>query len=71
MNLAWPRGRYNGQRIVGVSFKITCDITYWIWLPKFIRYSGGLHWLCFRTFTHLEYDQVREMRKEQSREQQD
>jgi hypothetical protein len=29
--LRWPRGRYNGARIVGVEIKARLDITDWGW----------------------------------------
>ena len=54
--MRWPRGRYNGLRIVGVSFKLSIDVTRWYWLPKRVRYCGGLHWLCVRTWTQFEYE---------------
>ena len=27
--MKWPRGRYNGDRIVGVEIKIKIDVTTW------------------------------------------
>jgi hypothetical protein len=30
MKLRWPRGRYNGQKIVGFKFSISIDILWWI-----------------------------------------
>lgn len=27
--MKWPKGKYNGKRIVGFSIKFTIDITYW------------------------------------------
>lgn len=33
--MTWPRGRYNGDRIVGVEVKIVFDVTVWWWcLPN-------------------------------------
>lgn len=55
--MRWPRGRYNGQRIVGVSFKVVLDVTTWRWWPLIGHYCGAFHWLCFRTWTGWEYDQ--------------
>jgi hypothetical protein len=53
----WPRGRYNGQRIVGFSVKFKCDVTVWRWIPM-IR-IGELfkccHWLCFYVWFEDEY----------------
>jgi hypothetical protein len=52
----WPRGRYNGRRIVGVEVKIILDLSYWYWKPIHVKYCGGNHWLCFRTFTQWSYE---------------
>jgi len=54
--LKWPRGKYNGQRIVGISFKIAIDITHWTWKPFIGHYCGACHWLCVRTWTQWEYE---------------
>lgn len=54
--MTWPRGRYNGKRIIGGSVKVVVDVTCWRWRPNYIAFAGGLHWLCFRTFWHAEYD---------------
>lgn len=54
--MKWPRGKYNGWRIVGVEMKVILDVTDWRWRPVYVRFSGGLHWLCFRTFWQLSYD---------------
>lgn len=55
--MKWPRGKYNGQRIVGITFKVQIDITCWEWWPVFIwRHCGGVHWLCVRTWTGWTYD---------------
>lgn len=34
--MRWPRGRYNGARIIGVDMKVVLDITSWgwRWLPR-------------------------------------
>jgi hypothetical protein len=52
----WPRGRYNGRRIVGVELKIIIDLSYWYWKPVQVKYGGGDHWLYFRTFIQWSYD---------------
>jgi hypothetical protein len=26
----WPRGKYNGQRIVGIEIRFKLNITYWL-----------------------------------------
>lgn len=54
--MRWPRGRYNGQRIVGVWFKISLNVTHWIWVPWVGHDCGAFHWLCFRTWTGWEYE---------------
>lgn len=55
MKINWPRGKYNGQRIVGVEAKFILNVTYWRWRPIRVRYAGGLHWLCFLTFWQWKY----------------
>ena len=33
--MKWPRGRYNGQRIVGVDIHVIVDVCWWTWcLPN-------------------------------------
>ena len=32
--MKWPRGKYNGQKIVGIEFKFKVDITFWRLLLK-------------------------------------
>jgi hypothetical protein len=54
--MRWPRGRYNGQRIVGVSFKISLDVMMWCWWPQVGLQCGAFHWLCFRTWTGWCYE---------------
>ncbi len=56
--MRWPREKYNGKRIVGVEFKFVIDVCDWHWLPTFRcwKFSGGIHWLCFRTFTNWNYE---------------
>lgn len=34
--MKWPRGKYNGERIVGVRAKVVIDVTQW--------------WLCCKLF---------------------
>ena len=52
----WPRGKYNGQRIVGVTFEFKIDVTLWFWRPV-IGQFGAFHWLCFLTWTEWTYEQ--------------
>jgi len=57
--MGWPRGRFNGQRIVGISFKFEINVREWLWCPvagTCWKYSGGLHWLCFRTWTNWNFE---------------
>ena len=62
--MRWPRGRYNGQRIVGVRFTFAIDVTTWMWKPQIGCYCGACHWLCFRSWTAFEYEQFeRSVRK--------
>ncbi len=56
MKMKWPRGRYNGRRVIGLSFEIQFDVTAWYWKPIIIRYCGAFHWLCVRTFTKWVYE---------------
>lgn len=37
--MTWPRGRYNGQRIVGFEIKIRCDILEWGWQLPNLKYG--------------------------------
>ena len=55
MKIKWPRGKYNGQRIVGIVAKISVDVTHWRWTPRLYAWSGCLHWLCFRAWLAAEY----------------
>ena len=54
--MKWPRGRYNGQRIVGVSFRVGVDLRFWLWLPSSLRRPTGMHWLCFLAFFEWVYE---------------
>ena len=29
--MRWPRGRFNGQRIVGVELRVRVQVTHWYW----------------------------------------
>ena len=52
----WPRGKYNGRRIVGISFKVVLDVTAWHWLPMIGHGHGMFHWLCFLSWTEAKYE---------------
>lgn len=54
--MKWPRGRYNGKRIVGIEFKFVLDVTSWKWLPTIGHGFGMFHWLCFRSWTNAAYE---------------
>lgn len=30
----WPRGKYNGKRITGVSVKVRFDVSFCYWRPR-------------------------------------
>ena len=56
----WPRGKYNGRRIVGFSVRISIDVTDWRWLP-YIRWQWHLkccHWLCVRSWIEKNYAEL-------------
>lgn len=54
--MSWPRGRYNGKRIVGLSVKLQIDVSHWNWKPIIVwRSCGGIHWLCFFSWTEWVY----------------
>lgn len=52
----WIRGRYNGKRIVGVSFKIVLRVTDWQWKPMIGGHCGMFHWLFWRSWTEPDYE---------------
>ncbi len=54
--MKWPRGKYNGRRIMGIDFHIKIQCEDWFWLPLRVKYCGGLHWLCFMTWTQFVYE---------------
>ena len=52
----WLRGRWHGAPVVGVNLKVVVDFTDWRWVPTYLWYCNGIHWLCFRTWHGWEYD---------------
>ena len=54
--MKWPRGRYNGKRIVGIRFTTQIDITCWAWWPRRIRFANSIYWLCFIVRLEWEYE---------------
>lgn len=53
----WPRGKHNGQRIVGVRFTVAVDVTYWRLLWGSVR--DGRCWIVgpVRVWLAGEYEQ--------------
>ena len=51
----WPRGKYNGRDIVGVSVKVRVYLNRWYWRPRHYEYSWNFHWLCFSVWIEAEY----------------
>ncbi len=43
----WPRGKYNGQRIIGIDVRFRIRVDRWYWRPKYYKYVYGLAWGCF------------------------
>lgn len=40
--MRWPRGKYNGRRIVGFETKVRLDLSWWsLGLPSFRRGKCG------------------------------
>jgi hypothetical protein len=60
--MKWPRGRYNGQRIVGFEVTVKLNIKDWTFIPRNPRYSHCFHWLCVRVWLHASYDQWEHIR---------
>jgi hypothetical protein len=54
--MKWPRGKYNGRRIVGFNVKVELDVTEWRWMPVIGHHCGMLHWLCFRSWWQATYE---------------
>lgn len=59
MKISWPKGRYNGLRIIGITFKAIIDVTTWRLIPLWPnRYGSCLHWLCVMIWIGWEYESV-------------
>lgn len=56
MRFKWPRGKWNGLRIIGASFKIRATVDRWKWIPKKWSHGGALEWLCFLIWIEWEYE---------------
>jgi len=47
--LKWPRGKYNGKRIVGFEVKFELDVTWWkFFLPSKYNSAFGFGPFCWR-----------------------
>ena len=55
MGMGWPRGKWNGRRIVGISIKVRLLVNHWYWRPKHYSYMNDLHWGCFSIWIEAEY----------------
>lgn len=53
--MKWPRGRYNGRRVVGIELKFRIDLDEWRWLPRWTKYASCLSWGCFFVWAHWSY----------------
>lgn len=55
--MLWPRGKYNGKRIGGVTARLTVDVLWWYWRPRISAQFGTLavHWLCFHLWAEAAY----------------
>lgn len=52
----WPRGRYNGKRIVGASIEFRFSLQWFTWRPMHPKYSDCFHWLWFYVWIRWEYE---------------
>ena len=56
--MKWPRGKYNGKRIMGAKVEFKVDLELWCWRPRF-GWNGGcpyFMWLCFRIGAELVFE---------------
>lgn len=53
----WPRGKHNGQRIVGFAVKLIVEVDYVCWLPRASWNFGNpyLIWLIFNLRAEARY----------------
>jgi hypothetical protein len=54
--MRWPRGKYNGRRIIGLSVECKCYLMHWYWLPHKTKLMSGFHWLCFSVWFMWVYE---------------
>lgn len=57
--MKWPRGKYNGQRIVGIEIRMKIDILEWWWE---LRYRHGTQRI-FMGPVHIWIDTNYEVRR--------
>ena len=56
MKITWPRGKYNGRKIVGFYFTFCFRFTMFYIIPKRIKYSSAIMWLWFRISLEAVYE---------------
>jgi hypothetical protein len=56
--MKWPRGKYNGQRIIGFNIRIIVDLTDWRLIPDWYWELGTIHayLLCVFMVMYPEYE---------------
>lgn len=54
--ISWPRGKYNGARIVGARITVVFDLTYWTWSMGSVKYGSAMCIGPFRVWLSAEYD---------------
>lgn len=55
MRFRWPRGRWNGKRIIGFSLKLRVSTYWWGFIPHWPKYAG-CSWLWFVFWIDAEYE---------------
>lgn len=53
--MKWPRGKYNGRRIVGIRVILALNVHKWHWKPYIGHYCGAIHWFCFLSWWEWEF----------------
>lgn len=56
--MKWPRGKYNGRRIVGFDIHFKLNVRAWRWRPL-IEDQGGpvaVHWLCVYSWWNANFE---------------
>ena len=52
----WPRGRWNGQRIMGASVKFAIDLAHCRVRPRWNKYTRCFAWLWFLCWIEAVYE---------------